>query len=275
VRVLADDAAVAREAARLVVDGLSNAIGQRGHAHLALTGGSSAVGLYEVLRDAEYRTAVDWQHVHLWWGDERFVPIDHPESNAGLAYRLLLAMPEKAAETGQGGQYDDVAAGAGPALDVLVEHIHPVEVDETLSDSEPVELAAELYARDLKRFVALGHGGVPMFDVLLTGIGPDGHIMSLFPGSAGLAPDAPIVLGVPAPEHVEPHIARVTLTARVLPVAQLVLPMTAGLAKARIVGQILDGELDVNRLPAQAALLPNAVWLIDEAAASATGAAAR
>ena len=100
-------------------------------------------------------------------------------SNAGTAYRLLLGVPQRMAQSGQGGDYTDVAVGDVPALPVDPSHVHPVEVEETLSDDEPVELAAQLYGRELNRFVPLGHGGVPMFDVLLTGVGPDGHIFSL------------------------------------------------------------------------------------------------
>jgi 6-phosphogluconolactonase len=190
----------------------------------------------------------------LWWVDERFVPTDHPESNAGAAYRLLLGEP---------------------ALPIDPSHVHPVEVEETLSDDDPVQLAAQLYGRELNRFVPLGHGAVPTFDVLLTGVGPDGHIFSLFPGSPGLAHDALIALGVPAPEHVEPHIARVTLSARVLPVASLVLVMASGEGKASILAQVLGDDVDIARWPAQAALLPNATWLLDRAAASQIAPATR
>ena len=271
--VLADEAEVAREAARRVITALSDAVGQRGVAHIALTGGSSAVPLYRELRSAENRTKVDWTKVHLWWGDERFVPIDHPQSNAGAAYELLLAVAERAGQSGDGGQYADVAAGDVPGLNVDPGNVHPVEVEETLSDDEPVELAAQMYAHELSRFVPLGKGGVPILDVILAGVGPDGHIFSLFPGSPGLALDAPIVLGVPAPEHVEPHIARVTLSARVIPMAGLVLVMAAGSGKAQVLAKVLGDDRDVARWPAQAALTPNAVWVLDRAAAAQWSAA--
>jgi 6-phosphogluconolactonase len=245
--VVGDADALAREAATRTVSALSAALAERGTAHVGLTGGSSAVPFFRELRSDEHRNALDWSKVHLWWVDERFVPTDHPDSNAGAAYRLLL--------------------GDEPGLQIDPANVHPVEVEETLSDDDPVELAAQLYARELNRFVPLGHGGVPLFDVLMTGVGPDGHILSLFPGSPGLAPDAPIALAVPAPEHVEPHVARVTLTARVLPVAGVVLVMSSGEGKASILAQVLGDDRDLARWPAQAALLPNAVWLLDRAAA--------
>lgn len=268
--VVNDADEVARESANRVVAALADAVAARGVAHIALTGGSAAVPFFKAIRSGGNKTALDWTKVHLWWGDERFVPIDHPQSNAGVAYEMLLAIAERAGMSGgDGGQYDDVVSGDVAGLNILPENVHPVEVDETMGDEDPVQLAAQLYLRQLNRYVPLARGGVPVFDVILSGVGPDGHIFSLFPGSPGLALDAPIVLGVPAPEHVEPHIARVTLSARVLPVAHLVVVMSSGDGKAQILGQIFGDDRDVGRWPAQAALLPNAVWVVDRAAASA------
>jgi 6-phosphogluconolactonase len=252
--VLDDQDAVASEAASRIVGALSAAVAERGAAHLGLTGGSSAIPLFVALRSEPSRSALDWSKVHLWWVDDRFVPNDHPESNAGSAYRLLLGVSQDPSEA--------------MALPVDPAHVHPVEVDESLSDDEPVQLAAQRYEREMNRFVPLGHGGVPMFDVLLTGIGPDGHIFSLFPGSPGLEPDAPVVMAIPAPQHVEPHIDRVTLSARVLPVAGLVLVMSTGAGKAAMLANVLGPISDVARWPAQAARLPNSVWLLDRAAAA-------
>lgn len=265
--VLDDEDAVAREAARLTLAALADAVAQRGGAHVGLTGGSLAVPLFHQLGSANSRAALDWSKVHLWWVDERFVPTDHPQSNAGAAYRLLLGVAERSGQSGHGGLYNDVAEGDVPMLALDPANVHPVEVVESLSDDEPVALAAEVYAREISRLVPLAKGGVPVFDVLMTGVGPDGHIFSLFPDSPGLAHDAPLALGVPAPEHVEPHIARVTLSARVLPAAGLVVVMCAGAGKSEIMAQVLGDDRNVARWPAQAALLPNAVWLLDRAAA--------
>jgi 6-phosphogluconolactonase len=143
-----------------------------------------------------------------------------------------------------------------------------VPVEEALSDDDPVALAAQHYAESITRHILLARGGVPRFDVLLTGLGPDGHILSIFPGSPALADDAPIALAVPAPEHVEPHIARVTLNAKAIAEAGLVIVMAVGETKADILARVLGDERDVNRWPAQSALLPNATWLLDQAAAA-------
>ena len=265
--VVANGEAVAREAARRTIATLHQAIEARGVAHIALTGGSTAVPLYRELADPARHSELDWSRVHLWWGDERFVPIDHPESNAGLAYRLLLAMPARAAESGSGAQHADVSAGAVAALPIEIQNIHPIEVEETLSDSEPVELAAQLYANELNERLPLARHGVPRLDVILTGIGPDGHIMSIFPGSPALAADAAPAVAIRAPDHVEPRIARVTLSARLLPVAGLVVVMAAGAHKRDIVRRVLGDAHDLARWPAQTALLPSAVWILDRAAA--------
>jgi 6-phosphogluconolactonase len=205
--VLPDADAVAREAARRVVAALAAAVKERHVAHIALTGGSAAPPLYRFLARPENHAAVDWSRVHLWWGDERFVPSDHPDSNAGLAYAQLLG----------GGQ------DGAPALPI---------------------------------------------DPLLAGVGPDGHILSIFPGSPALNDDAPIALAIAAPEHVEPRVARITLSAKSIAEAGTVIVMATGAAKANIVAGVLEGERDVSKWPAQSAVSPNAAWLLDEEAAA-------
>ena len=252
--VLADAAAVAAEAARRTITALAAAIDERHVAHIALTGGSTAIPLYRALAAPEHRADLDWSRVHLWWGDERFVPSDHPDSNAGLCYRELL---------GAG----DGAGGGAPALPIDPTNVHPVPVEEALSDDDPVELAAQRYVEELTRHILLARGGVPRLDVLLSGLGPDGHVLSIFPGSPALAADAPIALAIAAPEHVEPHIARVTLSARVIGDAGTVLVMATGSGKAGITASVLGSERDLERWPAQSALLPAAAWLLDTAAA--------
>jgi 6-phosphogluconolactonase len=250
--VLDDGAAVAREAAKRTMAALSAAIAERHVAHIALTGGSTAGPLYRELAADENRAAIDWSRVHLWWGDERFVPSDHPDSNAGLAYSELLGVTED----------------SQPLLPIDIANVHPVRVDEALGDDDPVELAAQRYAEELTRNVLLARGGVPRFDVLLSGLGPDGHVLSIFPGSPALAADAPIAVAIPAPQHVEPHVARVTLNARAIGEAGLVLVMAVGAGKSEIVASVLGEQVDVEKWPAQSALSANATWLIDAAAAA-------
>ena len=253
--VLDDGAAVAREAARRTITALAAAVEERHVAHIALTGGSTAGPLYRELAQSTHRAALDWSRVHLWWGDERFVPSDHPDSNAGLAYHQLLGT-------------DDGNGGELPGLPIDPANVHPVPVEEALSDDNPVELAAQRYAEELTRHMLLARGGVPRFDVLLSGLGPDGHVLSIFPGSPALAAEAPIVLAIPAPDHVEPHVARITLSARAIAEAGLVLVMAVGSAKKGVLASVLGSKRDVERWPAQSALEPAAVWLVDSAAAA-------
>lgn len=266
-RIVNDEAEVAREAAALAITILAHAIEQRGVAHLALTGGSSAVPLYTELAHPTQRDALDWSRVHLWWADERFVPADHPQSNAGLVYRSLLSADAPAGGSSVGAEPAGATPLDRPGLAIDLQNVHPVQVDEALGDSEPVELAAQLYADDLARWLPQARGGMPRFDLILTGLGPDGHIMSIFPGSAALAPDAPAAMAIPAPDHLEPHLQRVTLSARLLPIAERVLVMVSTDGKRDILAQVLGAQRDPQRLPAQAALLPNAIWLVDRAAA--------
>jgi 6-phosphogluconolactonase len=247
--VLPDKQAVAAESARRLVDALADAVEQRGEAHLALTGGSSAVALYSELVRPEWHAALDWRRVHLWWGDDRFVPVDHSDSNIGMAYEMLLNPDE------------------GDGLPVPAENIHPFEIDEALSESNAADLVAQRYAEQLDEILPTGGDGLPAFDVILLGVGGDGHLMSVFPDSEAFEPDTPLVFAVPAPEHIGPHLPRVTLHPRLFGAAGRLLVMISGEDKAEVLADILEGERDPRRLPAQLAVRPNALWLLDEKAA--------
>jgi 6-phosphogluconolactonase len=264
--VLADEEAVAREAARRLVAGVNQAIRERGEAHVALTGGSSAVALYRELVRHEWRGAADWSVVHLWWGDERLVPVDHPDSNAGLAYNLLLAFAARAGESGAGGAGTDVSAGEIAALPVQVENVHPYPVDESLSESDPGLLVADTYRVELGRYLP-AVGDLPGFDVILLGVGPDGHILSIFPRSRALR-SSELVVAVSAPEHIEPHVPRVSLNPKLLAVAGVVIVTVVGANKAEVMADVLGPKRDPSRWPAQLARRTNAIWLLDEAAAA-------
>lgn len=265
--VAPDESAVANEASRLVVDVIGHALNARDVAHLVLTGGSSAVSLYRDLAAPPRRDALPWDQVHFWWGDERHVPRDHPESNAGLAYRTLFALAAFTGEAGSGGAGVDVESGAETGLVIDAEKVHPILAEESIAHDAGPAWAADQYAAEIARIVPQA-GGVPLFDVILLGVGPDGHTLSLFPDSTGLGDDSPIVFATHAPDHVEPHLARVSIAARVLPAATSVIVMSTGESKADVMAQVLGPQVDLARWPAQAARLPNAVWLLDEAAAT-------
>jgi 6-phosphogluconolactonase len=237
---------VADVAADLLVAWLAGAIGRHGEANVALTGGSSARGLYAALREPRRATAIDWGAVHAWMGDERLVRLDDPESNGGMALREL------------------VADGAGP---LPAANLHLVPVDQALAEGRGAEAAAGRYADAIRAAVRM-RGAVPAFDVVLLGIGGDGHLLSVFPGSPALAPDAPLAMAIAAPTHIGPHVARVTLSPAILETAERILPMVSGAAKAEVVARILGAERDPARWPAQLAVRPNATWVLDPAAAA-------
>lgn len=266
--VLPDADAVAREAARIITGALAAAIEERGRADLALTGGSTAGALYGVLTSPEFRDGLDWDRVHLWWGDERYVPTDHPDSNAGLAFDRLLAIGARSGESGEGASSTDVLAERAPGLPIPAANIHPIPVDLAIArGSEGAAWAAEEYARQLQRELPAAAGGAPAFDVLLLGVGPDGHILSVFPESRALDPAGALVRAVPAPTHIGPHLERITLDPRILDAARQILVMVTGDAKAEMLGTLLAEGGEPPTLPAGLAIRDNATWLLDAPAA--------
>jgi 6-phosphogluconolactonase len=148
------------------------------------------------------------------------------------------------------------------------DNIHPFPVDASVRESRDPQHAAEQHAAELRALVPSNADGVPIFDLILLGVGPDGHVLSVFPDSAALRPDAPLVVAVPAPTHIEPHVPRLTLSPRVLNVARNVVVTASGSGKAAVLGEIFGPAHDPRRLPAQLALTPAATWLLDRAAAA-------
>ena len=266
--VLPDEAAVARAAAERTVAGLQAGLASSGTAHIALTGGSSAVPVYAALARSPWRDSLPWANVHFWWGDDRFVPRDHPESNAGMAYSILFGIGAFSGESGTGADGVDIEAGVVPGLLVDIEKVHPMDAEGAIAASAGPDWAAAAYANEIASFMPTGQDGVPVFDVFLAGVGPDGHCLSVFPASPALEPGAPLVMGIPAPTHVEPHLPRVTLVPRVMNAAGVVLMVVTGESKADVMATVLGAERDPSRWPAQTAILDNAVWLLDEAAAA-------
>jgi 6-phosphogluconolactonase len=247
VLVCPDGAAIAARALDLVVDGLRAAIRERGEGHLALTGGSSATALFDHLRDDPRAGRVAWSRVHVWQGDERFVPHDHPASNWGEALRGWLEQPSGA----------DVPAG----------NRHPIPVDAAIAEGRDAAWAAERYAAEMADRLPR-RGGLPSFDVWLLGIGTDGHILSAFAHSRGVASAQALALGIAAPTHIEPRVPRVTLTTHLLAAARSILVMVPGAGKRAVVAACFQARPDPARPIAQQALRPNATWLLDAESAA-------
>jgi 6-phosphogluconolactonase len=239
--VVPDKAAMSQAAAERITTAIESAISARGSAAVSLTGGDTPDLLYTSLADSgrPWRSRIDWHRLHVFWGDERAVPPHHPESNYGLAYRLLL-------------QHVDVPA----------DHVHRMRGELPATD------AGALYDDELHAYQHLQTG--PLFDVMLLGIGSNAHIASLFPGSSLLTDTA-------APERLAAGIFvaelnrwRITMTPRALLDARRIVMIASGPAKAQAIAAALEAPLDIPRYPAQ--MLRQAgdavEWIIDAAAAA-------
>lgn len=227
-----DAAALAQAAAeRLIARVEANS----GRAAVCLTGGSSPERLYRLLASEPYRSRIPWRRVHWFMGDERFVPPEDLRNNMTMARRLFL----------------DVCAPP--------ENVHPI-----LVQAGTTRDAARRYEIALQTFYGSGRLDPmrPLFDLVLMGLGPDGHTASLFPGDAALDERERWVVGV-ARAGVEPLVPRVTLTLPMLASCREMLFEVSGPDKRAVLAQVLNGE----DLPAsRARSLGDTVWLADAAA---------
>jgi 6-phosphogluconolactonase len=257
----ADDASAV--AAERIAELLGGAVSMRGRADWVTTGGSTPTGIYRRLVAQPLRESVPWDRVRLWWGDDRFVPRDHPLSNVFPADHVLLA--------GDGVGQTGLATG----VPIPPNQVHPYPIGEAIASGLPPAAAAVAAERTLRELAEIGAlevaDGYPVFDVVLVGIGPDGHLLSVFPGSAVPATLDRWVIEVPAPSHVEPHVPRITMHPGVLGSARHVVAVAHGGAKAGILGRILAGPRDPEDLPGQFARLARATWVLDAAAAAQLG----
>ena len=235
VQILPDLEAISHKAASLFVNASRDSIAIRTKFAVAISGGSTPRRLYTLLSSSPYCDQVDWQRVHFFWADERCVPIEDEESNFKTAFdRLLSKVP--------------IADG----------HIHRIKGEE-----DP-EKAARDYEADIKKF--FGVSGLPVFDLVLLGMGEDGHTASLFPGSKLLEETARLAVPVYLDK---PNRNRITLTLPVLNNAAQILFLVAGSSKATVLSEILrDGgkkrEFPAGRIsPVQGTM----IWLIDREAA--------
>lgn len=245
IRVLDDADATSHAAAEAIAAALRTAVELRGRADWATTGGSTPIGIYQALTEAPLRDQVPWSSVHTWWGDDRFVDRDDPLSNVRPFDRVLV-----------------------PGVAAAREHAHPMAMGEAIDGGAGPERAASRYDAEL-RFAGLplAASGFPILDVVLVGIGGDGHVLSVFPGSPLLGSPA-WAAAVRAPTHIEPRVARVSLNPAILVAARLPMVVAHGAGKAAILASVLGGERDVRRWPAQLARREGATWFLDRAAAA-------
>lgn len=232
---------LARAAAARLVTRLVDAQSARGRASLVLTGGGVGTATLSALVASPARDAVDWAQVELWWSDERFLPSGHPERNETQARAALL---------------DHV--GFDPAL------VHPMPASDG-PDGEDVDAAAYRYAELLSAAAQPeDHGPVPRFDVLLLGMGPDGHVASLFPEHAATYDERTVVGVRGAPK---PPPTRLSFTFGALCAAEEVWLLVAGEEKAPAVRLALSGA-GANQVPAAGVGgRRRTLWLLDRAAA--------
>jgi 6-phosphogluconolactonase len=256
--VVADADAASALAGDRIAGSLRAAVEARGRADWATTGGSTAVGIYRHLASPAHVNDAPWPAVHVWWGDDRYVPRDHALSNVKPFEDILLDV---------GGHQAGQAIGSTAAVVALpIANVHPFRASETIGEGwAAAESAAEL-ERELRGAGLPLVDGWPVFDLVLLGVGGDGHVLSVFPGSAAFGSDA-WALAIPAPVHIEPHVERVTLNPAIVRVAERVLVVMHGAGKGEILGQIFGPELDPLRWPAQLARREGATWILDEAAA--------
>ena len=228
-------------AARLVTK-LVDAQAARGTASIVLTGGRTGNAVLAELWAIPARDAVDWRRVDVWWGDERFVPADDPERNERQAREALL---------------DHVP------IDPARIHAFPASDGEFGNDPEP---AAEWYAEQLAKHARPeDHGPVPRFDVLMLGVGEEGHTASIFPESPAAYDERAVVAvrGCPKPPPI-----RLTLTFSALSAANEVWMLTTGESKAPAVALALGGAGRVQIPAAGPRGRSRTVWLLDRTAAS-------
>ncbi|MEW6586820.1 MAG: 6-phosphogluconolactonase [Nitrospirota bacterium] len=208
---------VSRKAAEVFADLSVRNMDLKGRFVAALSGGSTPGRFYEIL-GSDYSWRIEWRRIHFFWVDERFVPPDHSDSNYRSVYDSLLRK-----------------------IPIPVENIHPIR-----TDVPSPSVSAEFYEEEIKLFFHLSEGEFPEFDLVLLGMGEDGHTASLFPGSAALKERAKIVLPVRAGK---PEVDRITLTLPALNNTAQIVFLVAGQTKAKVMSSILKNK-EKERYPA-------------------------
>jgi len=231
VRVFESAAELMEAAAQEVLKAALEAVSERGRFTWALSGGSTPRGLYKLLAS---NPSMPWEAIHFFWGDERHVPPDHPESNFRMAREAML--------------------DAAPVPAANIHRIHAEEPD--------AERAAAEYEDEIRAFL----GPAPRFDLVLLGLGKDAHTASLFPGSAAVHERERLVMAVIAPGVEAQKTFRITLTPPVLNHAARVVFLVSGEDKAEALHSVIEGEREPERYPAQV-VEADRLWMVDRAAA--------
>jgi len=241
IKIFPDADQVAREAAAEFIGVTNAAVAARGKCAIALAGGSTPRALYSLLADEELlRQQLDWSRLHFFWGDERHVPPDHSDSNYRMANEAMLAK-----------------------VPAPVENIHRIRGEEP-----DAQKAADEYQDEIRSSLQLQPDQLPRFDLVLLGMGPDGHTASLFPGTTALQETDRLV----AATWVEKFKTdRITLTFPVLNNAANVIFLVCGAEKVPVLRTVLGPGNSAAPFPAQLVQPHNGrlLWLLDEAAGQA------
>jgi 6-phosphogluconolactonase len=240
IRILPDGAAIARRAAQEFVQAAASAVREKGSFNVTLAGGSTPKALYSLLvDDPTLRSQVPWDKMHLFFGDERHVPPDHPDSNFRMATEAMISKAPLKREqvTRIKGEYPDA------------------------------EQAALEYEKALREYFKLKDGEYPRFDLVLAGMGNEGHTLSLFPGTKALHAEGRVVVRNWVGKL---YTERITLTAPAACNAAQVIFMVTGADKALALKAVLEGPFEPEQLPAQLLQPKNGklLWLVDAAAGS-------
>jgi 6-phosphogluconolactonase len=240
IRILADANAIAQTAAAEFLEAAKEAVREKGSFSVALSGGSTPKALYGLLiNNPVLQAMVPWGKTQFFFGDERHVPPDDTESNFRMATEAMLAKAP-----------------------VDAQQVHRIK-----GEKRNAAQAAEEYEEDLRTSFRLAEGQLPRFDLVLLGMGPEGHTASLFPGTKGLKEERRLVVSNWVGKL---YTDRITLTPPVLNNAARVLFMVHGEEKAPALKAVLEGPYEPDQLPAQI-IKPKegkVLWLVDPSAAA-------
>ncbi len=239
IRVLTTPQEVFAAAAEEVVRDANEAIKERGRFTIALSGGSTPKSLFNLLA-TNARTTLPWDHMYFFWGDERHVPPTDPDSNYKMADEAMLSK---------------VPVPAGNIFRFKAENPDAAAI-------------ADEYEKTLRKFFKVDAPDVPRFDLILLGMGPDGHTASLFPGTAALQEKSRLAVANWV-EKLKTH--RLSLTLPVLNAARYVAFLVSGTDKAAMVRTVLEEDAPGDQYPSKLVKPTDGklIWIIDRAAASA------
>jgi len=240
IRILADGTAITKRAAQEFVQAAASAVREKGSFNIVLAGGSTPKGLYGLLvNDPTLRSQVPWDKIHLFFGDERHVAPDHPDSNYRMATEAMISKSP----------------------------LKPEQVTRIKGEYPDADQAALEYEKTLREYFKLKDGEYPRFDLVLAGMGNEGHTLSLFPGTKALHANGRIAVRNWVGKL---YAERITLTMPTACNAAQIIFLVTGADKAPALKAVLEGPFEPEQLPAQLLQPKNGklLWLVDTAAGS-------